>query len=327
MSVIYDGNFSNPTPIGRPKIIYPITNLPSLYFVLQRYAQLGSSYSGPSFGMSHHLYPKTSFCEETSFANKGGGLVEFEWKFGISGVNFIESSTESVTFPGFKKRKIPFTENFYVNTGTSSNPSLGLRSRTLYAYDVVLREPFSEMVECTQNVSFINIFDGNSTQSATRYTKIDLQNKSSVLFAGATASVSFEDDTLILSVQGVETRISANDGYYYIANAPTNKSSYYVGAFPIRNPLVIKDVASTKIDNAILQAYEAQKNDLSANYNYSGEENQNIISTKFVSESSTPTLNDYQGRVGQAGYLVRPTQIEQFAGSIYRVTNTTTSYL
>jgi hypothetical protein len=326
MSVNYDGDFSTPIAIGQPRVKYPVTNLSSLFFVTQKYVQLATAYAGPRYGMKHPLYPSASFCEEINFNDKGGGLVEYEWRFSTSGASYIESTIESVTFVGMRFRRVPFKEAYLEPSGTSANPTMTRQERTLYAYDVVVREPFTESVECTTTIEYRNIFEGTGSASAQRFTKAELEGQSSVNYGGVNASVTFDEDVLVLNINGVETRISSNNGYYYIPRPSTKQSTYYVGAFPIETPMIVRDDNSTKIAEAIESAYEAQKLPLSVGYTGGAQDYRTQGVTKFVSETSSPSKEEYEALIGNSTMIVKPTEVEQFAGSIYKITNVRTEY-
>lgn len=323
MTTIYDGSFGSPVAIGNARVTYPITNFTNLYFVTQEYVQIATAYSQPSYGKSHHIYSQARFCEEIAFSDYGGGLVRFTWRYAkTTNATMLESAREAVSFPGFRLNSYPYTETYTVNSGDVQE----LRSETKYAYNVVLREPFSREVECTRQTKFVNIFEGEGSEATSSYTKDSLQARSTVKYAGISAKVSFVEDTLVLDVNGQTVNISPTDGRYYLPNAINNSPTYYRGSIPIKYPDVILDLPQDQVSEAILSAYNAQKEDTSTGYTFTPYVSSNYISSNYCSERSIPTINEYSEKIGTFGYQIRPTEIEQFAGSIYKVVETYTNF-
>jgi len=327
MQAIYDGNLTRPVAIGNPRVTYPVTNLTDLYLVTQEYVQLASTYSTPSFGVGHYLYPQAKFCEETSFGDHGGGLVRFTWVFAqTSGVTQTESVIEAINFPGYKYTSYPYTETYRViNEQPDGGFTSEIKTVTKYAYNLIIREPFSEAVECTKVTRYLNIFEGQGSSSSTSYSKSQLQSAGSILYRGATARVSFVNDVLVLSVGGQEINIAPQDGRYYIASNVSSQSDYYRGAFAINSPEIIYDAPDNKVAEEIATAYNAQREEGSQTYSYDPPRGLgDRVVTNFVTNTSIPNLSEYQARIGTYGMLVRPTEIEQFKGSVYKVSETTT---
>jgi len=325
MTTIYDGSFGTAQPVGNPKVKYPITNYTGLYFVEQDYVQIATAYTSPAFGTTHHVYREAKFCEEMNFAEHGGGLVKFTRRFAsTSNADLIESVIEAVTFPGYKLNKVPFQESYRV---VENNRSV-VKSRTLYAYNIVIREPFSQRVECTRQTRFLNIYEGEGSQEAIQYTKEQLQSRTSISYAGTFAKITFVEDTLVVTIGGSDINISPSDGYYYIPSAKKTSASYYKGQFNIEEPIQVLDTAGSKYTQAIESAYRSQKHPDSLSYRTT--ETYNVTTTSvptgYISPTSSPNLDHYQSLIGQYGYLVRPTEVKQFAGSIYQLVTTQTNY-
>lgn len=126
----------------------------------------------PTFGDTHPEQGNFKLIHKTPEEPLGGGLTKANCIYASIGSEITKKIRQSVNFYGVRNRQINYKENYGDTIRSSRNEQTSIggtffsypvvsvkqitRQRTLEAYDIVAREPFSEECICILHTKFYN---------------------------------------------------------------------------------------------------------------------------------------------------------------------------
>lgn len=311
-SIIYDGNFTQATPIKAPRVKYPIPNFLELVIYNQDYVQLAATHRPPTLGAQHPIYANAILVEETGHTNLPGGLLSFTRTFCTVPTNSFRTPVLlSYSFPGYKSYTPKWTNTHTIN-GNRTYQVTEWKER-------IWREPKPKEVVGNQTTTWHNLLAAEYSETK----EIELPE--------------FSTSTPILYGGHIyyPTVIHSN-GSFVINNA--SKTQLTFGSQALRADMsnnyngwqaVDKVADGYSFDGLnIQQAFQitdSRKTIEERLYFTSGEERVfyqtiygTVEQTNYTSPTSSPTSLEYTTmRNNQEEILAQATQVEQFIGCIY----------
>lgn len=262
--------------VGDYSLTKPFNGLNILQVISQTWGSTSERF--PPLGSAHPDRSDFISFDIGQITPAGGGIATCIILYAKTRNKFVEVIRQPVQFAGIRMRSVPFKENYTKTTTTTKTQTTiingtkfvvpvtrnaeTIASRTLYANDVIVREPFTQDVYCERETHFVN-----------------------------------------LSNQNIE----------------------------FQEPIQIRDSNKSKAREKIAEAYTKKQHPRTAGYS---EPTLNFpafkksVLTPYYSETSSPSVEWYAGRVGGDGLVVMPTEVTQYIGGQLRmVVNLKTKYL
>lgn len=307
-SIIYDGNFTQATPIKAPRVKYPIPNFLELVIYNQDYVQLSATHRPPTLGAQHPIYANAILVEETGHTNLPGGLISFTRTFcTVPSSSFRTPVLLSYSFPGYKNYTPKWT-----NTHTTNN----IRTYQVTEWkERIWREPKPKEVIGNQTTTWHNLLAPEYSET-NEITLPEFSTNTPILYKG----------------QIYYPTVIHPNGDFIINNAA--KTQFSFGLQSLRTDgtgwqAVSKVADGYSFDGLdVKQAFQitdARKTTQEQLYNFNGEERVfyqtiygTVEQTNYTSPTSSPTSIEYTAMRNNGQEInAQATQIEQFIGCIY----------
>ena len=310
-TIIYDGDFSNATPIKAPRLKYPIPNFLELVIYNQDYVQLASTHQPPTLGAQHPIYANAILVEETGHTNLPGGLLNFTRTFCTVPTNSFRTPVLlSYSFPGYKS---------YTPKWTNTDTVDGNKNYQITEWkERIWREPRPKQVIGNQVTTWHNLLAAEYSETK-EIEQAQFSFSTPILYKGQiyypnviNPNGSFRINDLpntqfSFSSQALRSDTLNNYGWQAVGKVA---DGYSFDGLNIEEAFKVTDSRKT-IEEKLYTTYGEERILYQTIYG-SGEQ------TNYTSPSSSPTSEEYTTmRNNQVEIRTQDTQVEQFIGCIY----------
>lgn len=317
MANTIDGNLNQPLAVGTPRRRYPIQNFNSLMLIDQDYAQLESKYTAPQLGIKHPIYPTAILAEETGHSTIGGGVIRFTRTFcRVPTATFQEPVAISYTFPG-KKELNAFTREWQYNEEINGYVLVYNKKELQQT-----RNPTTRTKAGVREVKFIDLLDqANAETYRPTDPASEITTATPILYTiGSESQVVYP-----VEVTGNHFKIILNGTQYIIQFSSSNwavikelANGYSTAGLDLPEPFKILDAPRIFSNAPGFQDQNYTQETHNENPLYETPE----VITEYLSPLTNPSLETYENEIVGTYIQTDQAQVEQFIGSIYKITTT-----
>lgn len=290
--VITDGDLTTPVAVDSPRFSFPFENQRDLQLIEQDFVVRAENFSTLPLGTLHDVYSSASLLSESNFQSMSGGITKFTRTFGIiPSTEYIFPTTLNVTFP-----KYMHTILQWKGEGTDLE---------LETTNIDIRKAITKSVQCEKRVRFVNLAsDSDQIVENDSHVNIEDIQDGDLIYERSTKKI--WEITEVNLDQGKFVATNSGETKTFTSNNRGSTWNFYKPVFNF-NSITIKERFSPYITFEFVE----ELNSL-----LTGVKNK----VDYCTFASVPSIEEYESMIAnKTEILVADTQIEQFIGHIYKV--------